>query len=84
MVEDYVEAREAFEYVESQLARRAKEVGGINILAQQTASRFLRMLSGGEYQKECRGELFRPKDIQEVTERAKLSAYNFKKMFNFA
>jgi len=82
MVEDYVGVREAFEYVESQLARRAKEVGGMDILAQQGASDFLRMLSEGECQKECRGELWRPKNILEVSERAKLAADDFKKMFN--
>jgi len=84
MVEDYIGVRETFEYVEGQLARRAREVGGIDILAQQAASRFLRMLPEGECQKECRGELFGPKDIQEVKKRAELSAYNFKKMFGYA
>ena len=84
MVEDYTGVREAFEYVESQLARRAKEVGGIDILAQQAASSFLRMLSEGESQKDCRGEPWRPKDIREVSERAELSGHNFKKVFSYA
>jgi len=82
MVEGYIGISESFRYVEGQLARRAREVGGIEILAQQAASSFLRMLSGGEYQKECRGELWRPNDVLEVSERAKLSGCDFKKMFN--
>ncbi len=81
MTYNYLEIKEAVKYVESQLARRAQEVGGIDILAQQAGDRFLTRLYNGVDQKDCKWELYRPKNLKEVKERAEASASRFIKMF---